>query len=191
MEIYIKKYGSLVRKLSRDRQREELDVIFSSPNKEYGINLLCELKIADHLDIPELRKIKITPSMITSWVQLNALDKYNFNASERDTMLQILELKGQDLLSKEVLYKYGLYTCTLASELKDVSKKELNEVYASIPIHSKNDIVLTPVEICEVLDKEPSSFLKSLVNDLETKILAGDLENNKEDLINYITNTYK
>ena len=191
LKAYIKKYGSLVRKLSRDRQKEELDIIFASSNKEYGIKLLCELRLADHLDIPLLRKAKITPSMMVTWAQLDVLDKYNFNSSEKETISKILELKDKDLLDRRVLYDYGLYVCTLASELDGVTKKEINEVYSEMPIHSKLDIALTPVEICTILDKTPGGFLKALVNDLEDKILSGELVNREEDLTNYITNTYK
>ncbi len=191
LKAYIKKYGYLLKKLSKDRKREELNIIFASTNKEYGINLLCELRLAEHLDIPNLRKIKVTPSMIVTWAQLDVLDKYPFSASEREAIVQILELKNQSLLDKDVLYKYGLYICTLASELNEVSKKELNEVYASIPIHNKLDIVLTPVEICGILEKEPGSFLKLIINDLEYKLVSGELENIKENLTNYITKTYK
>ncbi len=191
LKAYIKKYGSLVRKLSRNRQKEELDIIFASPNKEYGIKLLCELKLAECLDIPLLKKIKITPSMLVTWAQLDALDKYNFNSSEKEIINKILDLRGKDLLDRRILYDYGLYVCTLASELEQINKKEINEVYAEMPIHSKLDIALTPVEICDILDKEPGSFLKHLLNDLEDKILSGALPNKRMDLMDYITKTYK
>ena len=36
----IKRYGHYLRKLSSDRKKEELDIIFASNNKEYGIELL-------------------------------------------------------------------------------------------------------------------------------------------------------
>ena len=191
LKAYIKKYSSLVKKLSRERQKDELDMIFSSPNKEKGIKLLNELKLSDNLDISLLKKIKITPSMIVTWAQLNALVKFPFNSSERETIIKINELQNKNLLDKRVLYEYGLYLCTLASELKDIDKKLLNEIYASTPIHSKNDIALKPNEICKILDKEPGGFLKIVLNDLEQKILLGSLKNSKKDLTSYITNNYK
>lgn len=191
LKAYIKKYASLVKKLSRERQKEELDIIFASANKEYGIKLLCDLRLADSLDISNLKKIKITPSMIVTWAQLKVLDKYHFSTNEKETTTKILELEGKNLLDKCVLYKYGLYVCTLASELYDVSKKELNECYLKLQIHSKNDIALSPMEICDILDKEPGSFLKDLINDLEEKLIVDKLVNTKEALTEYITNNYK
>lgn len=191
LKAYIKKYSGIVRKLSRERRKEELDIIFSSPNKEYGIKLLCELHLADTLEIPLLKKAKITPSMIVTWSQLNVLNKYSFNSTEKDTITKILELKDKDILDKQTLYEYGLYPCTLASELKDIDKKDLNEIYASMPIHSKLDIALKPEAICEVLEKEPGGFLKDLIKDLENKILNKKIKNTEEDITKYLKENYK
>ena len=41
------------------------------------------------------------------------------------------------------------------------------------------------------LDKEPGSFLKDLINDLEEKLIVDKLVNTKEALTEYITNNYK
>ena len=191
LKAYIKKYSPLVRKLSKERQKEELDIIFSSPNKEKGIKLLNELKLSDNLEIPLLKKIKITPSMIVTWAELNVLNKFPFSSSERETIIKINELQTKNLLDKRTLYEYGLYICTLASELKNIDKKLLNEIYANTPVHSKNDIAIKPNEICEILDKEPGSFLKTIINDLEEKLLLGSIKNTKKDLTTYITNNYK
>ena len=190
LKAYIKKYGYLLKKLSKERRKEELDRIFSSSNKEYGIKLLIELKLCEVLDIPNLRKIKVTPSMIVTWSQLDALDKYNFNANDRETIKNLKELKEKNLLDPKVLYKYGLYDCTLAAEFNDVSKKEINEVYAAMPIHSRNDIALSPTEICQILNREPGAFLKDLISDLEKQLLGGKVENTSGALTNYITNKY-
>lgn len=191
LKAYIKKYSSLVKKISKERQKEELDIIFSSPNKEYGIKLLNELKLSDNLEIPLLKKAKITPSMIVTWAQLNALDKFHFNTNEKETIIKILELQNKNLLDKRTLYEYGLYDCTLACELANIDKKLINEIYASMPIHSKLDIALKPAQICKILDKEPGSFLKNIINDLEKQLLLGSIKNNEKDLTTYITNNYQ
>ena len=78
LKHYIKRYGHNLKKISNDIKKSELDIIFSNSNKAYGIKLLIELKLANHLDIPNLKNIKITPSMIVTWAQLNAIHKYNF-----------------------------------------------------------------------------------------------------------------
>ena len=191
LKTYIKNYGHLLRKISKDRKKEELDLIFASPNKAYGIELLIELKLADHLEIPNLKKAKITPSMIVTWAELDALDKYNFNAIEKETIRKINEVKNQDLLDNHVLYNYGLYVCTLAAELQGIDKQKINEKYSKIPIKRRLDISITPIEICTLLNKEAGSFLKPILSDLEDKILNGNLKNEKEELKSYIINKYK
>ena len=191
LKAYIKKYAPLVKKLSKERQKDELDIIFASPNTEYGIKLLCELKLDGPLEIPLLKKIKITPSMIVTWAQLNVLNKYNFNTSEKDLIIKVKELNNKNLLDKKVLYEYGPYACSLAAELKNIDKKELNEIYAEMPIHSKLDIAMQPTEICKILNKQPGVFLKDLINDLENKLIEGTLKNKKTELERYITKNYK
>ena len=191
LKTYIRKYGHLLKKISKERKKDELDLIFSSPNKAYGIELLIDLKLADHLDIPNLKKAKITPSMIVTWAQLDALDKYNFNTIEKESIRKINEVKDKDLLNNHTLYNYGLYICTMAAELNNVDKKEINEKYSKIPIKSRLDIALTPIEICDLLNKEAGPFLKQILTDIENKILDDTLHNDKESLTEYILNEQK
>ncbi len=191
LKTYIKKYGYLLKKISKDRKKDELDLIFSSPNKAYGIELLIDLKLTEHLEIPNLKKAKITPSMIVTWAQLDALDKYNFNTIEKESIRKINEVKDKELLDNHTLYNYGLYTCTMAAELNGVDKKLLNEKYAKIPIKSRLDIAITPMEICDLLNKKAGSFLKTILSDLENQLLDGKLNNDKEELINYIIENYQ
>ena len=128
--------------------------------------------------------------MIVTWAQLDVLNKYNFHSGERDTIIKILELKDKNLLDRKTLYDYGLYVCTLACELYGADKKELNQVYSKLPIHSKLDIALSPMLICNVLDKTPGAFLKKLISDLELAIIYDKVANTKEALTEYITNNY-
>ena len=190
LKYYIKRYGHYLRKISKDIRKNELDIIFSNSNKEYGIKLILELKLANHLGLNNLKNIKITPSMIVTWAELNVLDKYNFNSIERESILKINEVKNKNILDKHILYEYGLYICTMAAELKGVDKKVLNEYFSKLPIRSKLDISLSPLEICKVLKVEAGSFLKPLISDLEYQIIDGKVENTKESITKYIENTY-
>ena len=190
LKRYIRLYGRNLKKISNDIKKNELDIIFSNSNKAYGIKLILELKLAKYLDIPNLKNIKITPSMIVTWAQLDVLKKYNFNSIERETIIKINDVKNQNILDRHVLYKYGLYTCTMAAELKKIDKKDLNEAFAKLPIRSKLDIKITPLEICEVLNKKAGPFLKNIINDIENKIIDEVIPNKKEDLKKYIKDKY-
>ena len=188
LKYYIKRYSHLLKKLSKDRCKDELDIIFSSTNKEYGINLLIELKLAENLGLNNLKNIKITPSMIVTWAQLDVLDKYNFNSIEKETIQKINKVKDLNIYDKHVLYDYGLYICSMVCELKGEDKKKLNEIYISIPIKSKLDIALKPMEICEILNKKAGNFLKDLIKNLENQIIDGKIENTKEAITEYLKN---
>ena len=190
LKYYIKRYGHFLRKISKDSKKSELDIIFSNSNKEYGIKLILELKLAGHLGINKLKTIKITPSMIVTWSELDALNKYNFNSIERESIRKINEVKTKNILDKHVLYEYGLYICTMAAELKGVDKKVLNEYFSKLPIRSKLDIKLSPTEICKTLNKEAGSFLKPIISDLEYQIIDGKVKNTKEDITKYIEEKY-
>ena len=191
LKTYIRKYGHLLRKISKDKKKDELDLIFPSPNKAYGIELLITLKLSEHLEIPNLKKIKITPSMILTCALLDPLDKYNFNSIEKESIRKINEVKDKNILNNHTLYNYGLYICTMVAELTGVDKQKVNEKYSQIPIKSRLDIAITPMEICELLNKSAGSFLKPILSDLEDMILNNEINNEKNELTNYIVNKYK
>ena len=77
LEEGIKKYGYLVKDLSYDRKKSELDKIFASPNFDYGIKLIQELGLEVPLEI-NTYNLKQTTYLVGVWAQINT-DKYNFN----------------------------------------------------------------------------------------------------------------
>ena len=76
------KHKHLLKNLSYERKREELDKIFSSDNVKYGIKLILSLKLDDVLELSNLNKVKITTNPLGIWAQLDANSNY-FNKRER------------------------------------------------------------------------------------------------------------
>lgn len=188
LESAIKEYGYLVKDLSYDRKKEELDKIFASNNFDYGIELIRNLNLEKYLDI-NTYNIKKTTYLVGIWAQLNP-DGYNFNKSEQETIKSVRELLDKDILSSINLYKYGLYIASIAAEIKGIDISLINEKYNALKIKSRNDIAITPVEICEVVNEKPGSFLNVVLSDLEDKIINNELENDKEDIIPYLIDNY-
>jgi len=186
----IKKHGSLLKNLSYYRKKEELDKIFSSPNRDKGINLIKELELEDDLELSNLDILVPTTYLVGIWAQLDVLDKYTFNNSEKESIIKINELMNKDLLNYHNLYTYGLYISTIVSEIKGVDKKIVNKRYNSLYIHNKTDIKIEAKEICELLNKKPGKFLKEIFNDLEYKLVNKLLENDKDVLKKYIIENY-
>ena len=191
LKKYIKKYGHLLKKLSYYRKKEELDKIFSSPNVEYGINLIKELDLAKHLDLVNISSLIITTSPIGIWAQLVNNSNYKFTNNETDLINQIHELYNLNLLDEDVLYKYGLYLVSLVGEIKGIDRKLITIAYNELPIKCKNNIDINAMDICHILNKEPGPYLKRIFDVLEYKVLHKELSNNHEDISSYVEKTYK
>lgn len=186
----IKKNKSLLKSLSYFRKKEELDKIFSSPNNSYGISLIKELGISEDLELSNIEKLVPTTYLIGIWAQLDVLDKYSFNNSEKASIKEINDLLNRDILDYNNLYKYGLYISTIAAEIKGIDKKIINNMYYELPIHNKSDIKIEASQICALLNRKPDKFLKEIINDLEYKIINGELKNDCESLSKYIIENY-
>ncbi|MBR1377233.1 MAG: hypothetical protein IJ565_05460 [Bacilli bacterium] len=188
----IKEYGYLLKNLSYDRKKEELNKIFNNKNVRYGFDLIKDL----NLDKPlELNIENIVPTeAIGIWAQLDVIDKYPFTKEEKNYINVINELKDMDFYDVDTLYmcaKYGfgyLYTiCTI----KGLDFKEIEKQYLNLPIKSSNDIDIKQIEIANLLGRKPDAYLKDIVKDIEYQILHNKLNNNTKEISEYILNTYK
>ena len=186
----IKRHKDLLKSLSYYRKKEELDKIFSSTNSSYGINLIKELGLDESLELSNLDNLIPTTYLIGTWAQLDVLDKYSFNNTEKESIKQINELMNKDILNYNNLYNYGLYISTIVGEIKDIDRKIINERYNSLYIHNKTEIKIEAKEICELLNRKPGKFLKEIFNDLEYKLVNKLLENDKEKIKEYILEKY-
>lgn len=188
---FLEKYGYLLKKLSYQRKKEELNKIFSSANKEKGRKLLIELKLDKQLDLHYLQNIELCDNLIGIWAQLDVDDIYPFNKLEKEQMSNIRILLNTDLYNPYTLYKYDLYLVTVAAQIKKLDITKINKIYKGLPILKRKDIDIKHIEISQILNKKPGNYLKEIVTDLEEKIVSKTLKNNKEDIEKYIIKKYK
>ena len=186
----IRRYGNLLKKLSYYRKKDELDKIFSSTNVKCGIDLILELGLEEHLEIPKLKDIVITSSSIGIWAQLDVLDKYSFTNNEKDLIVKVNEIRKLKSFDNFVLYKNGLYVVTIAAEMNNVDKKSLTERYMNLPIKNINEIAISGNEICDILNIKPSKLIKDILLDLERRIILGKLINDTKNITQYIKIKY-
>lgn len=186
----IKKNGYLLKNLSYFRKKDELEKIFSSPNCAYGLSLIKELDLVEKLDFSNFDNLVVTTSSLGIWAQLDVLDIYSFSNNEKQIIKDIKETLNQDILDNKVLYKYGLYVCTLAGEIKGIKRIDIVEKYNKLPIYSIKDINIKAIDICNLLNKKQGPFINEIYKDLENKILENKIINEKEYLINYIKEKY-
>ena len=184
----IKKYGYLVKELSYDRKKNELDKIFSSTNFEYGIKLIRELDLEKPLEISTYN-LKYTPYLVGVWAQINS-PNYKFNKAEENTIKKVRELLKLDIRDKMVIYKYGLYPISITADIKGINIDEINNIYKTLNIKSRSDIDISPKEICNILNIEPSELISDILGNLENKIINNELENKKEIIVKYLMKAY-
>ena len=181
----------LLKNLSYQRKKEELDKIFGSIHVRYGVKLLIELGLDEELELTNLKNVRSFDNLIGIWSLLNVKDKYPFTKNEKELIDNINEALTLDNLNPLVLYKYGLYVNSVAGDIKGLDKKIMTYKYEELPIKDKNEIVITGKDIMSVLNIEPGSYIKDILNDIEEKIVLGKLNNNKEELKEYIIKTWK
>lgn len=187
---YLSKYSYLLKKLSMNRKKEELDKIFSSTNKEKGIKLLNELNLINSLDINKLSTIIPCTDLIGIWCQLEVDDIYPFTKLEKEQMLLLRELLNYNNIDSYLVYKYGLYLSTVYADIKGISKRKLNTMYKDMPIKSRKEIEIDAMEISKLLNKKPGKYIKEILIDIEKNILNGNIKNSKEEIKEFILNNY-
>jgi len=187
---YLSKYSYLLKKLSMNRKKEELDKIFLSMNKEKGIKLLIDLNLTNALDINRLPTITLCTDLIGIWCQLEVDDIYPFTKLEKEQMKLLRELLNYNEMDKYLLYKYGLYLCTVYADIKGISKRKINGVYAKLPIKSRKEINMPNGDIAKILGKKPGKYIKDIADSIERNILDNKLNNEYEEIKKYIIENY-
>ena len=182
---------NLLKDLSYERKKEELDKIFASPNVNDGMELLLELGLDKPLELEKLKDIKNTDSLISVWAMLDVLDIYPFTNAEKELIEGINAVLELDNMDPYTLFKYGLYVNSIAGAIKGLDKKAITEKYNNLSIKSRDDIIVSAQDIMDILGKEPGKYISDIYSDLEQKILYDKINNNKEEIENYIKANYQ
>ena len=180
----------LLKDLSINRKKEELDKIFSSPNIEKGIMLIKELGLIDVLFLENINKIKPCSQVIGIWTMLEVDDIYPFTRNELNLMKDIRNAIKNNPLAYTTLYYYDLYPCTVAGEIIGIPKKEIMDNYEAMPIHKRSDIVVDSYDLIDYLNIEDGPIMSKLWKELELNILNLEVSNTKEDLLNLAKKIY-
>ena len=180
----------LLKDLSINRKKSELDKIFSSPNIEKGIKLIKELDLIDVLYLDNINNVKPCSQVIGIWTMLDVNNIYPFTRNELKLMKDIRESIKNNPLAFTTLYYYDLYPCTVAGEILSIPKKEIMDNYKSMPIHKRSDIVIDSYDLINYLKIEDGPIISKLWKELEIKLLNLEVNNNKEELLNLAKKIY-
>ena len=181
---------SLLKNISYNRKKEELDKIFVSSNARYGIDLLIDLEVDKELDIYNLTDIKLGEDILGIWASLNVSDKYPFTNNEKELMSKIKEVVDIKEQTNMVLYKYGLYVNVLAANILGKDKKSIMRQFEVLPIASRRNIDITSGEISEIVKVNKGEIFKEVYGLLEESIVEGILSNDNMEIKEYLNKLY-
>ena len=114
----------LLKKLSYERKKEELNKIFNSDNKKYGVRLIKELGLESVLELSNIDNVLLTKDPIGLWATIIKGDTYPFTKYEKEIIREVNELLEKDLNDIFNLYKYGPYIISICCDLKKLNKKK-------------------------------------------------------------------
>lgn len=186
----IKQSKYLLKDLSINRKKEELDKVFSSPNIEKGLSLIKELGLIDVLNLTNINKVRPCSQVIGVWTVLEVDDVYPFTRNELKLMKDIRCSIKNNPLSFETLYYYDLYPCTVAGELLGIDKKQIMDVYNEMPIHKRSDILIDTYDLLDYLQIDDGPIISELWKKIEKAILNLEVVNDKSKLLGFARMLY-
>ena len=186
----IMKTKHLLKNLSYERKKEELNKIFASIHVRYGVMLLLELGLDKELELDNLRNIKNFDDLMGIWALLDVCDIYPFSKNEKEIITDILETLNLNNLDPMVLYKYGLYVNIVSGGIKNIDKKQIAYVYDNLPIKSISELNISGDDVMAVLKIEPGKQIKDILDDVEEAVVRGKIENDNYKLKRYIDLKY-
>lgn len=176
-----------VKNLSSYRIKEELDKILICENVLKGIKLLEGNNILKLLNIDVKQLIKVN-DLVGMWAQIDLGIELPFTKEEKNNIIKLKEIIRIGKIDEFTIYKYGLYLCSVASEILRLNRIEINRKYKALPIHSVKDICVSSDDIAKYLKIDKDKNLGKIINDLEFKILAKEVKNTKKEIYKYLQN---
>ena len=189
LENAILNQKGLLKNISYQRKREELEKIFSLDNYKEGISLLNKYGLSDVLEISVNNNIIKTSNILGIWAQIDYSINYTFSNKEKDILNGIKSIINNKSINNESLFKYGLDINIIAGEILGY-KYNINKMYDNLKIHSRNEIDITSPEISSLLSIDINNT-KSIMEDIEKQIINDKINNNKKELTKYILENYR
>lgn len=185
LNIAIKNNCKELENLSSYRIKEELDKILISENALKGIELLKKNNILKLFKITANNIVKVN-DLIGMWAQIDLGVELPFTKEDKNNIIKLKEIIQKGIIDELTLYKYGLYLCTVASEILKLDKRDVNKKYKSLSIYSAKDLCVSSSEICKFLNINKDKKLGEIINELILKILFKEIANTKKDVYKYL-----
>lgn len=185
--LSIKNNAPLINSLSAERIKEELIKILNSPNFMKGLNLLKETNISSFIGLKYPDDMKYTKDILGMFAQID-IKKINLTSNESETIKILKKIIAKGKIDNYELFNYGLYPCTVVSEILNIKKSEINKMYDKLPIKSMHEIAINGHEIMNILNIGPSKEIGEIMKKIRNAILNGNLVNKKERIKEFLLN---
>lgn len=187
---YIIENKTMIKNLSFDRKKSEIDKILLSGQAESGLRYLEKLGLLEVLEIAPLHPYKEIPDSIGAWAQLRC-DRYPFSKSEIIHMTNIRSIIETGVIDEDSIYLYGIGDNLIAAKILGIDAATVESLYENMPIHGEDDLVLDGQDIMGILGIESSPLIRKIKKDLISEVLSGNLPNSEAELSNYIKENWK
>ncbi|CAK21342.1 CCA tRNA nucleotidyltransferase [Listeria welshimeri] len=96
-------------------------------------------------------------------------------------------LNGKEYWQKEELYYAGKEVFSLVNEINVIrgqenKQNELDQLYETLPIHSKKDLAITGGDLLEWADKSAGPWIKDTLDKVESAVLSQAINNDKKHI---------
>lgn len=182
--LAIKNSPYLVKNLSGERIKEEINKILLCDNCKKGMELIKKLKLNQYLGLDYDVLIKCS-DINMMWAQIET-NKIPFTKVEKNYIIKLRELIEVGIINEKTLFKYGLYLNSVVSEYLGITKKDVNKIYKKMPIKNEKDLNILTCDIINVLDIKPSKKVGIIKQNIIDRILNRELKNDKKSIINYL-----
>lgn len=178
----IKEYNYLVNKLSKERIKSEFEKILLCKNFNKALKIMKDTGIADILNI-EYNEINYVDDPLGMWAQIK-VSNIPFTNIEKGNIIKIAEVLSLGKIDNIILYNYGLYICTIAGMVLNISPQKISNKYNKLPIKSRHDINIESKDIINLYG--PCKKVGEIYKELEKQILTKKLNNKKIEILKYL-----
>ena len=182
LSISITKHKKILKNISYQRKREELDRIFSSPYILRGRELFIKHQLLEVLEIPNLKNAILYHNATLIWMQLGVDNIYPFTKEEKKQMTYLRKCKDEPWNIYRI-YEADFNTAILIGMMKGKGSTEIKILKNNLPIKSRKEIQITSTELQQFIPKEKISYYYQKI---EQAILNNQLKNKNDEIKKWI-----
>ena len=196
----IKKNAELIKFVSIERIVNEFKKLLSGKGNLRSLELLLDNKLNTY--IPFLEEIEIIQdfskySFCQSLYILSKINDISFDilkelklSNKEVKLIKEFDKINMDFVRKIslelILYKYNFEDVVFIAEYFSYNNRN-NIENCKLTINSFDEVDITSQEIISTIGEKPGPWIKSIVSELEHEILLNRLDNNRKDILDFLS----